>query len=133
MKAATWFWKRAAKDAPQAAPAAPSEAVAPAVERRCHTDMREFWRWCRTASTLNADRMTRAELEGAYRVYCARRSLEPLPSWHFSRSLKSAGFERYRQGGGGFRPWLYRAAPVRPDADAQFEAERQTYRERAAA
>jgi hypothetical protein len=132
MKGRIWFWKH---PAPAAPPASPPDPPAPPmrVELRPHTDMREFWRWCRTASTLNADRMTRAELEGAYRIYCARRNLEPLPSWHFSRSLRSAGFERYRQGGSGFRPWLYRAAPVRPDTNAQVEAEPQPCRERAAA
>lgn len=133
MMAATWFWKRSAKDAPQAAPALPSAPIPPPAERRCHTDMREFWRWCRTAGTVNPDRMTRAELERAYRLYCTRRNLEPLPSWHFSRSLKAAGFERYRHGGSGPRPWLYRAAPVRPDAVAPASTENATIKARAAA
>lgn len=59
----------------------------------------------------DADAISRRVLISLYVEFCDYFDLRPMPWGRFDRSLKGAGFERYRSSAAG-RPWLYRA--VRP-------------------
>lgn len=59
----------------------------------------------------DADAISRRVLISLYVEFCDYFDLRPMPWGRFDRSLKGAGFERYRSSAAG-RPWLYRA--IRP-------------------
>jgi hypothetical protein len=85
----------------------PPEGMAYAKE----ADTLRFSEWALTVGEIDVDAIIRRVLISLYAEFCETQKVRPMSWGRFDRSLKSAGFERYRSSGPG-RPWLYRL--IRP-------------------
>lgn len=79
--------------------------------RKTEADTSSFQAWILADAEIDADAISRRELVSLYAEFCDVHDLRPMPWAKFDRSLKGAGFRRFRSSRPG-RPWLYEA--IRP-------------------
>jgi hypothetical protein len=89
-----------------------------ALERETEADTSSFQAWILADAEIDADEISRRELVSLYAEFCDVHNLRPMPWGRFDRSLKGAGFERFRSSLPR-RPWCYRA--IRPGSALVFK------------
>lgn len=89
-----------------------------ALAREREADTRDFLIFALGCGEVDPDAISRRALISLYAEFCEARELRPMSWGRFDRSLKGAGFERYRSSLPG-RPWLYRA--IRPGSAIIFK------------
>ncbi|MEQ1710315.1 MAG: hypothetical protein ABL908_02825 [Hyphomicrobium sp.] len=76
--------------------------------------MPEFREWFNeyvaSSAEIDPEAISRRVLTSLYLECCDYHDLRPMPLGRFERSLKGAGFMRYRSSAPG-RPWRYRFTP----------------------
>lgn len=82
-----------------------------ALNRATEADTNSFQVWVLADHEIDTDAISRRELLSLYGEFCDVHDLRPMPWGRFDRSLKSAGFKRFRSSLPG-RPWRYSA--IRP-------------------
>lgn len=98
------------------------------LQRETEADTSSFQAWILAHAEIDAEAIARRELISLYAEFCEVHDLRPMPWGRFDRSLKGAGFQRYRSSLPG-RPWVYRA--IRPGSAIIFKLPPATSSQRA--